>query len=117
MKLCKLYKKDGYESEWKDILYVEEKVLSMIIDIYYVKDIIHFELEGCYGIKINFKYKSVTYEIMISNRSSITDNNIGFSICNIDNYDNIDRQYTNLTIKNDNKCIYTIYKIILTVLG
>jgi hypothetical protein len=107
------YRKGGYELEWKDILYIEEKIMTMINDIYHIKNIKRYELEGCYGIKINFKHNDTTYEIMISNR----DLDIGFSICNIDDYEQIDRQYTNQTIKNDKKCIYILYKIILMVLG
>ena len=50
--------------------------------------------------------------MMISKR----DKDIGFSIYNADDENYINRDYTNLTIKNDNKCIYIIYKIIINLL-
>jgi len=106
-----LYKRGGYLIEWKDVLYIEDKIINMINDIYIIKDIRRYELEGSYGIRIYFKYNDITYEIMISKR----DKNIGFSICDIDDYNC--REYTNKTIKNDNKCIYTIFKMIFNFLG
>jgi len=107
-----LYEKGGYDIEWKDVLYIENKILKMINDIYYIKNIKRFELEGSYGVRLYFKSNDITYEMMISKR----DEDIGFSIYNADDENYINRDYTNLTIKNDNKCIYTIYKIIINLL-
>lgn len=107
-----IYKKGGYDVEWKDVLFYEDKIMNMINDIYIIKYMERIELEGTYGIKIIIKHNNTNYEIMLSKREE----DIGFSISNVDDYDKINYDFVNKTIKNDKNCIYTIYKMILQVL-
>jgi hypothetical protein len=107
-----IYKKGGYDIEWKDVLFYEDKIMNMIYDIYHIKYIQRTELDGCYGIKITIKHNNINYDIIITKR----DEDIGFSINNADDYEKINYDYVNMTIKNDKKCIYTIFKIILKII-
>jgi hypothetical protein len=110
-KYVSLYKKGGYEEEWKDILYLEDKIINMMIDIYNIKLYGRIILEGSYGIKIYIKYNSMNYEIVISKRKE----DIGFSIYNVDTSTNY--EYVDKTFKNDKMCLYHIYKLIYQMIN
>jgi len=107
-----VYKKGGYDIEWENILFYEDKIMNMIYDIYRIKYISRMKLEGSHAIKITIQNNNINYDIMISKRGE----DIGFSIHNIDDYEKINYNAINQTITNDKNCIYKMYKIILQVL-
>jgi len=112
-KYISLYKKGGYQEEWKDILYLEDKIMNMMFDIYNIKLIRRIELEGSYGIKIYIKCNSINYEIVISKRKE----DIGFSIYNVDESTNINYEFVDRTFKYDKMCLYQIYKMIYQIIS
>jgi hypothetical protein len=97
--------------EWKQIYYIEDKIIDIIQKTYYGNIIIRYEIYDLMTINIQFKIFSNTYECMISKRN----NDYGFSIYNIEDPHKYDISI-NKTIINDKLYLYNIYKIIFKVL-
>jgi len=97
--------------EWKQIYYIEDKIIDIIQKTYYGNIIIRYEIYDLMTINIQFKIFSNTYECMISKRN----NDYGFSIYNIEDPYKYDISI-NKTIINDKLYLYNIYKIIFKVL-
>lgn len=97
--------------EWKQIYYIENKIIDIIQKTYYGNIIIRYEIYDLVAISLQFKIFLNTYECMISKRN----NDYGFSIYNIEDPHKYDISI-NKTIINDKLYLYNIYKIIFKVL-
>jgi hypothetical protein len=98
--------------EWKEIYYIEDKIIDIIQNIYYGKIIVRYEIYDLMVINLQFKIFSNTYECMISKRN----NDYGFSICNIEEPYKYNNEMINKTINNDKFYLYNIYKMVFKVL-
>lgn len=97
---------------WKDIYYIENRIIDIIQKTYCGKIIIRYEIYDLIVINLQFKIFSNTYECMISKRN----NNFGFSIYNIEDPYKYNETCINKTIINDKFYLYNIYKLVFKVL-
>ena len=98
--------------EWKEIYYIEDKIIDIIQNIYYGKIITRYEIYNLIVINFQFKIFSNTYDCMISKRN----NDYGFSIYNIEDPHKYNNEMINKTINNDKFYLYNIYKMVFKVL-
>jgi len=97
---------------WKDIYYIEDKIINIIQKLYYGNIIIRYEIYDLITINLQFKIYSNVYECMIIKRN----NDFGFSIYNIEDPHKYNNTTVNKTIENNKLYLYNIYKMIFKVL-
>jgi hypothetical protein len=104
-----------HDPEWKQIYLIEDKINNIISNIHgYI--FTRCEINELYAIKIQFTTGKKNYEYIISKR----ENNYGFSICNIDDIENMHKYSSigsNKTIENNKFYLYNIYKIFFNIVG
>jgi len=102
----------SYSNEWKEIYYIEDRIINIIQDIYFGKIIIRYEIYDLVVINLQFKIFSDTYECMISKRN----NDYGFSIYNIDDPQKYNSKTVNKTIEKNKLYLYNIYKMVFSAI-
>ena len=104
-----------HDSEWQQIYKLEDIINNVLFDVYLGIVTDRYEMYGMTALKSKFKLDNEIYEYIISKRKD----DYGFSVYNTDP----DKYYYNrkkshdITIKNDEYCVYNIIKIIFSTIN
>jgi len=107
-----LEKSYPYNKSWKELYFIEDKILKIILNTYQGSIISRYEIHDLTTIKFEFKILNKIFECMISKRN----NDYGFSLHNIKDPHKFSDISLNKTIENNKYYLYNIYKIIFIVL-